>query len=91
MGFFRVNLTFTLYNWYNSSLYLLLHSPFTFIGPYTPLKSFLSNTIILFSSLVLIAQVSHPYNKTGLNNILYSVSLVLILVQGDVSCFLSPR
>ena len=79
----------SLHNWYNSLFNQIRHFPFTFIGPYILLRAFLSNVLILFSSLLLIAQFSHPYNNAGFINVLYSLSLVLILVQCEFSCFLS--
>ena len=68
-------------NLYNSLLHLVRQSPFTFIGSHILLKTFLSNILTLLSSLLLIAQVSHPYSKHGLIFVLYSFSSVFILVQ----------
>jgi hypothetical protein len=41
----------------------------------------LSKTWILFSSLLLIAQVSHPRSSTDLVNVVYGLILVLMMVE----------
>ena len=45
-----VIMSLSLYNVYNSSLYFILHSPLSFVGPKMALKTFLSKTPILASS-----------------------------------------
>ena len=62
--------------------YLIPHPPFTPVGPNPLLKTFCSKyTDFASTSRLFISQVSHPYSKTGLITVVYS----LILHSSSVS------
>jgi hypothetical protein len=50
----------SLYRSYISVLYLIIHTPYTFLGPYICLKIFLSKASSISSDLLVIVQASHP-------------------------------
>jgi hypothetical protein len=70
-------IAFYLLPWFSRCSCLHL-SPFTAIGRYILLKLFLSNVLILFSSHLLIAQVSHTFSKTCLFEVLHTLVLVMV-------------
>jgi len=72
-----VTISLSLYNVYNSLLYFILHSTFSFVGPKMALKIFLSKTPKMVSLDFDNTQVSEPYASTGLINILYNFTLFL--------------
>jgi hypothetical protein len=66
LTFIYVTISLSLYNVYSWSLYFILHSPFSFVGPKIGLKIFLSKTPKMASSDFYSTQVSEPYSSTGL-------------------------
>jgi hypothetical protein len=67
------------YTFCSSKLVLILHTPYSHFGPYIFRKIFLSHVIRLDAISPVIAQVSLPYNTTGL----IIVSYILISVFLD--------
>ena len=82
-----VIMSLSLYRVYSSSLYFILHSPLSFVGPKMALKTFLSKTPTLALSDFDSTQVSEPYASTGLIRVLYNFILFFI----DKSCDLNVR
>jgi hypothetical protein len=66
------------YTFCSSKIVLILHTPCSHFGPYIFRKIFLSHVIRLDAIFPVIAQVSLPYNSTGLIIVLYIFILVLL-------------
>jgi len=71
-----VMMSLSLYGVYNPSLYFILHSPLSFVGPKLPLKTFLSKTPSLASSDFDSTQVSEPY--TSMSALVWSASYIIL-------------
>ena len=85
-----VIMSLSLYNVYNSSLYFILHSPLSFVGPKMALKTFLSKTPILASLDFDSTHVSEPYASTGLIRVLYNFILFFMDRNCDLNCLFNP-
>ena len=64
--FVTVTISWDLYLVLSSLLVLILHCPFSFVGPYIFLNIFLSHVINIFSILLVSVHVSAPYITAGL-------------------------
>jgi len=64
----HVTMSLSLYNVYSWLLYLILHSPFSFVDPKMALKIFLSKTPKMALSDFDSTQISEPYGSNGLIN-----------------------
>ena len=61
---------------YSSRFVWLLHSPFSYLGPYILLNIFLSKISRACSPLFVSIHASAPYDTTGLTSVLYNIILV---------------
>jgi hypothetical protein len=87
LTFISVTMSSNRYTFCSSKLVLILHTPCSHFGPYIFRKIFLSHVIRLVSILPVIAQVSLPYNTTGLIIVLY----ILIFLFLDIYLVLKDR